>query len=553
MALATADQHSRRGVARSTISDSAAAQERDSYQGELQEEMIMGQNMDEEHQQDPTYTSAGETGEEDNDDEEEEDQVWSGLETPGMLEAKCSLLVPVDSMYEAKLKSLPPGRHTLVLDRAGSADHVVEFSGCTLLQLEPTIVSPDQRLEVMPVTLTVAGKCTFTNDNWRDFSIMMRTKEQSEEMRLPPNGHFEWPDVCSMLLCPLCGHAQPVAGDGTAPGDDDGATAASREYWMLFYPLLQITVLKGSKMTMGFRLICRLTCLDCMEELLDGMRVKVPAQTAAGEVTGGGGGASNNSSSHSKTSSLSWELSAMTILEEAGSASFLQDAPPRPASHPHVDDALDAWTLYNLWEQSGAWEALQADYRMVLSRSMHATTIEHTPSDAARRKRRSSRNNKPKPGQLCDNEEKPCDRKHDMPDPATGEMVELSVVCKECRDAFYCSTECRKEAVPAHECQSSSDRRKKKRSSRKQVKCETCKAIRPYTEMKKCSRCRTATYCCVECQRKDWPRHKVQCPRMAEDRSRRESNKDQQSSSQRPTEARQALADHVDDWDEEES
>jgi hypothetical protein len=29
--------------------------------------------------------------------------------------------------------------------------------------------------------------------------------------------------------------------------------------------------------------------------------------------------------------------------------------------------------------------------------------------------------------------------------------------------------------------------------------------------MKKCSRCRQATYCSVECQRKAWAEHKAHC------------------------------------------
>jgi hypothetical protein len=29
--------------------------------------------------------------------------------------------------------------------------------------------------------------------------------------------------------------------------------------------------------------------------------------------------------------------------------------------------------------------------------------------------------------------------------------------------------------------------------------------------MKKCSRCRNATYCSVECQKQDWNRHKTEC------------------------------------------
>ena len=39
--------------------------------------------------------------------------------------------------------------------------------------------------------------------------------------------------------------------------------------------------------------------------------------------------------------------------------------------------------------------------------------------------------------------------------------------------------------------------------------CNTCKKQLP--KMKRCGRCGFAYYCSVECQRKDWPRHKEGC------------------------------------------
>lgn len=42
-----------------------------------------------------------------------------------------------------------------------------------------------------------------------------------------------------------------------------------QEYMMLFYPLMQV----GPRGSIGIRTICRLTCYDCFETLVDGMTV----------------------------------------------------------------------------------------------------------------------------------------------------------------------------------------------------------------------------------------------------------------------------------------
>jgi len=280
--------------------------------------------------------------------------LWSGLETPGMMEAKCSLLIQEDGKFDPRIKSLPEQQVLVYQDKGynpdassgsqnGDENFYVDFKGCTILQFEPSHGIPQR---TMPITLTVGGRCIFTPENFQDFNVMMRTKEQSIDMNISPNGNFDWPDVHSLLLCPLCGRTAEIPQEG-----DD----FDHEYWLLFYPLLQITIMKGSQMTLGTRTICRLTCLDCMEELLEGMTLNV-----------------NPPSINEGGAKISFTLPAKEVLIEAGSASFLEDGPPRPETHPHVDDILDAWTLYNLWEHSGAWEALQNDYRIVLSRSMNS-------------------------------------------------------------------------------------------------------------------------------------------------------------------------------------
>lgn len=472
--------------------------------------------------------------------------VWSGLETKGMREAKCSLLIPEETTHDAKIKTLPKQRVLVYQDKGlrdlpripkkedentntntmleSSSNHnhpttpttddhsYVDFPGATIMQLEPVIESSGPQ-RTMPITLTVGGRCVFTPENYQDFRVMMRNREQSRLMNIPPNGNFDWPDVQALLCCPVCGcsHAIPHAGD-----------QQEHEYWMLFYPLLQITVLKGSQMTLGTRTICRLTCLECMEDLLEGLLL---------QVTPGAGGVKNtltlsppppSSDSNHHPSRLAFTLPAADVLAEAGSASFLEDGPPRPATHPHVDDILDAWTLYNLWEHSGAWEALQNDYRMVLARSMRAQNdmdeISMAASSSSSSPIQSSsclpRNLPDRMGRPCGNSA--CRRVHGAIDEETGEMCRLCVKCRECHSEFYCSKSCRDEAKTCHlsECvDKQRDREERREKKAKKVECDTCARKFPYTKMKKCSSCRKATYCSVDCQRMDWQRHKFHCKR----------------------------------------
>jgi len=418
--------------------------------------------------------------------------LWSGLETPGMMEAKCSLLIQEDGTFDPRIKSLPKQRVLVYQDKGynpdansgspnGDENFYVDFNGCTILQFEPAPGSPQR---TMPITLTVGGRCIFTPENFQDFNVMMRTKEQSIEMNISPNGNFDWPDVQSLTLCPLCGNRAEIPQDG-----DD----YEHEYWLLFYPLLQITIMKGSQMTLGTRTICRLTCLDCMENLLEEMTLKVSPSAIDG-----------------RRPKLSFTLPAKEVLTEAGSASFLEDGPPRPETHPHVEDILDAWTLYNLWEHSGAWEALQNDYRIVLSRSMHSD------NGGERSSRTSQAITQPKLndriGNSCGNLN--CEKIHGEQDPDTGEIIRLSIRCKECHVEYYCSRPCREAAREFHraDCLIRQEERREKKA--KLVTCNNCQKRSSITNMKKCGRCQNATYCSVECQKEDWSFHKSTCKEM---------------------------------------
>ena len=107
-----------------------------------------------------------------------------------------------------------------------------------------------------------------------------------------------------------------------------------------------------------------------------------------------------------------------------------------------------------------------------------------------------------------------CTKVHGKKDPATGEVIRLCIRCKECHMEHYCGRACRDAAKESHKpvCQMHQEERQERRERRvKQVSCDTCKKRSSYTKMKKCSRCRNATYCSVECQKKDWHRHKLTC------------------------------------------
>jgi hypothetical protein len=340
-----------------------------------------------------------------------------------------------------------------------------------------------------------------TRDSYQEFRVMMRTPEQAAQMNMPPNGNFEWPDVQSCMLCPVCGK------EAAPPSSSSSSKSDNTEYWMLFYPILQMKV-ENHKMTVGTRTICRLGCRECFEKLVSDLALKVSSVPP---------------DLQSSSTALSWSLPVLEVLEDAGSVSFLGEGPPirRPPSFPSPEDVMDAWTLYSMWEQSGAWEALQHDYRDILSRSMGGAGMEPKEKggiDGGWKANPDSINEQPmlelkladRFGKNCDNPA--CDRVHGRSCSVTGERVKLHVPCEACKGAHYCSVECRSMSATEHkaQCLARQEEVHKKRG-RQEAQCNTCKVWLPYSSMKKCSRCKKATYCSVDCQKNDWKQHKPSC------------------------------------------
>ena len=81
--------------------------------------------------------------------------------------------------------------------------------------------------------------------------------------------------------------------------------------------------------------------------------------------------------------------------------------------------------------------------------------------------------------------------------------------CTQCKSAAYCSRECQRADWKRHrsECQTQQLPNKSSQVSC----CNGCEVLG--TKMKKCSQCKNASYCSLECQRRDWKNHKVTCRR----------------------------------------
>ena len=241
------------------------------------------------------------------------EHLYSGLETEGMKVLKCTLKLQPHWEYQHDILTLPPKRVTVPMD--GSDAKNVMFHGWKVMQLALSGGRREGEL-VMPVSFTIGGPCTYNKEDKKDFEIMMRSKEQSLCMKIPPNGNFDWPDYRAFETCPgCCSRAKP--------------SSSGRRYWLLFQPALQHVDASQNEgqATMAIRMLCRLTCQECLENMTEDKYV---------EVIQGNGDVTVN-------------VPLLDVIEEQGPITWLSDGQMRVRSI-NEDTCLNAYTLYQTWE-----------------------------------------------------------------------------------------------------------------------------------------------------------------------------------------------------------
>lgn len=329
-----------------------------------------------------------------------------------MLAASCSLLLQLDAKYTPLVRKLPPGHVTVTFD--GSPNKRVFFQGCTILQLNPVGGST----KAMPPILTIAGPCTFSKEDKKDFEIMMRTHAQSRQMGFPPNGSMDWPDCRAFCTCPCC---------GTVASPQD----AEEEYMMLFYPLFQ-EGLGGY----SIRIICLLTCLDCFENLVEDMTV---------------------SATREGMDDSTFSVPLLDAVDDQGPITWLERG---VGMGRRDDETFPAYRLYQVWEYTGAFQKLQDVFGESLQEAMSKEGLDvelqaredmpsqTTSADAGEEHWvMKSSSSSSKTGRMC--RASGCGKVHRSRPEGGGKKIRLAF-CSGCEDTLYCSTECQSNDWEAH-------------------------------------------------------------------------------------------------------
>ncbi|KAL9182478.1 hypothetical protein ACHAXT_013130 [Thalassiosira profunda] len=363
-----------------------------------------------------------------------DDHLYSGLETETMKQLSCSLKFRPDWTYEPEIVTLSPGRVTVTFD--GSAAQNINFRGCKIIRLQ-CVPPRDAKASVMPPILTIGGPCRYTKEDKRDFEIMMRTKQQSLAMKLPPHGEFDWPDYRSFEMCPVCStRAKP------------GSNAKDR-YWLIYQPLLQLAGTLGPNI--GIRMQCRLVCEECFESMVDDQYVE--ARAGPGQDV---------------------RVPLLEAAEAQGFATFLQDGQLTAPDHDRAN-IMNAYDLYQFWEHTGTWQAMCNNFNDIFQESMRAADMfsfefrSQKPADPGAFWEMSQI--PVKEGRKCDGPD--CANLHgnrmpQKPGKSKGRKIRLQE-CTGCFDTMYCSERCQHLHWPGHKehCKAVQKKRKEEEKKKK--------------------------------------------------------------------------------------
>lgn len=167
--------------------------------------------------------------------------VWLGNETEIMRCHRMSLLLPPPDRgvaVEANCVQLEPRDFT-------ELTRPINFPGCRLIKIKVTSMVSD----AMPKVCVVAGRCLLKPDE-QVGELLAAFKERL---------YGDWPDCID--ICPIC--AKTAVADGLT------------EYYILWYPVSRLEPKSRKKVCWEPGIIPRLTCMSCLEGLLEGPRVEV--------------------------------------------------------------------------------------------------------------------------------------------------------------------------------------------------------------------------------------------------------------------------------------
>jgi hypothetical protein len=189
---------------------------------------------------------------------------------------------------------------------------------------------------------------------------------------------------------------------------------------------------------LGMRTIARLTCPGCLEDLTEGMSLQA-------NVAGTG---------------IVHTIPLLDLVEDTGSITFLERATPSGSGRRQATDILPAYTLYQIWETSGTWQAMCNKFADTFQEASGGRVeIRPTRNDGYRSKNHRAGiddssdedggggdsqwvvQNQPRAGERCGGPG--CDKIHGS------KRVRLQQ-CRGCKQVLYCSVDCQSRAWPDH-------------------------------------------------------------------------------------------------------